>query len=224
MCSSACIEYTWSLLLQQSWLVAGNPPGKTIHPKQHGDLHFSRLFREQRFLFYSVKKKGPENIILRGGAQSCFHFFVSTGHGTLLGFPSKFSLNEIRENERTKFVNFCSKFSRISMHFLLNFPQIFYFRKIFVRLKWKSFHFSSRRISNEFRESFERISQIFLTNFAKVTNEFRETFDRISQNLFKEHFRKNFSFRSYFHWLNEIFAKEIQRKLGNPILCLYVDC
>ena len=130
----------------------------------------------------------------------------------MLGFPSKFSLNEIRENERTKFVNFCSKFSRISMHF----AKIFHLRKIFVRLKWKSFHFSSRRISNEFRESFERISQIFLTNFAKVSNELRETFDRISRNFFKEHFRKNFSFRSYFHWLNEMFAKEIERKFGNP--------
>ena len=126
-------------------------------------------------------------------------------------------------NERNSLI-FVQSFPEFRCIFDLIFAKIFHFRKIFVRLKWKSFHFSSRRISNEFRESFERISQIFLTNFAKVTNEFRETFDRISQNLFKEHFRKNFSFRSYFHWLNEIFAKEIERKFGNPILCLYVDC
>ena len=124
----------------------------------------------------------------------------------MLGFPSKFSLNEIRENERTKFVNFCSKFSRISMHF----AKIFHLRKIFVRLKWKSFHFSSRRISNEFRESFERISQIFLTNFAKVSNELRETFDRISRNFSQK--KRTFSQKCFFSFIFSLAERNVCKR------------
>ena len=53
-------------------------------------------------------------------------------------FPSTFSSNEIRENERTKFVHFRFKFSPISMYFRRNFRP--HFRNEF----------------REFRENFER--------------------------------------------------------------------
>ena len=40
--------------------------------------------------------------------------------GVKKGFHRKFLLNEIRENEQTKFVHFCSNFYRISMHFRIS--------------------------------------------------------------------------------------------------------
>ena len=33
----------------------------------------------------------------------------------------------------------------------------------------------------------------------------------------------NFSFCSHFHWLNELFAKEIEQKFGNPTLLRAAD-
>ena len=40
---------------------------------------------------------------------------------------------------------------------------------------------------------------------------------KFSRKIFKENFR----FRSHFRWLNEIFAKEIERKFGNPNSCSF---
>ena len=40
--------------------------------------------------------------------------------------------------------------------------------------------------------------------------EFRENAERISQ-ITQTIFNENFSFRTHFRWLNEIFAKEIER-------------
>ena len=102
-----------------------------------------------------------------------------------VGFPSKFSLNKIHENERTKFVHFRSQFSRISMYFWRNFR--LHFCEIFVqfsfdknqkfsisyqedcifankkdlkgKVKHEHEHGRKHEHDNKFRESFERISQ-----------------------------------------------------------------
>ena len=58
------------------------------------------------------------------------NFFITS----YIGFPPKFSLKKIRENERTIFVHFRSKFSRISMYFQRNFRPNF--GEIFVQFSF----------------------------------------------------------------------------------------
>ena len=50
---------------------------------------------------------------------------------------------------------------------------------------------------------------------SREIREFRENAERISQ-ITQTIFNENFSFRTHFRWLNEIFAKEIERKFGIP--------
>ena len=68
----------------------------------------------------------------------------------ILGFPSKFSLNEIGKNEQTKFVHFRSKISGILTYFRRNFRPNF--RSSFVQFLFdKNRFFSSRRLFNYFK-------------------------------------------------------------------------
>ena len=118
------------------------------------------------------------------------------------GFPSKFSLNKIRKNERLKFFIFaqnCCKFRCFSTKFSTSFLRKFfilvqfsYDKKFwFFPFAWRLYFCGKKdfevkrskiltnlaKISNEFRENFQwisRMSRKFWMNFAKVSNEFLE--------------------------------------------------
>ena len=73
---------------------------------------------------------------------------------------------------------------------------LYFWEKIILWTKGRKF----KRISWKFRTNFS----IFVKNFNKNVREMNE----------------NFCFRSHFRWMNEIFAKEIERKFGNLKTCV----
>ena len=102
-----------------------------------------------------------------------------------VGFPSKFSLNKIRENERTKFLHFRSQFSRISMYFWRNFR--LHFCEIFVQFSFDK----NQKFSISYQEDCIFVNKKDLKGKVKHEhehgrkhehdNKFRESFERISQ-------------------------------------------
>ena len=74
-----------------------------------------------------------------------------------------------------------------------------------------------RNFRPHFHENFSilRMSGEFRSNFAKISNKFRESFERIAK-CSNSKMNENFCFCSHFRLLNEIFAKLIERKFGNP--------
>ena len=94
-----------------------------------------------------------------------------------LGFPKKFSLNEIRKYERTRFVQNFHEFRCIfDKVFDLIFAKYFHFRVIFVQFSFdKNQNFSMSQQEDCFFLRKKKILQErskIVTNFAKISNEF----------------------------------------------------
>ena len=96
-------------------------------------------------------------------------------------FPSKFSLNQIREIEQTKFVHFRSTFSRISMYSRPFFSEIFV---QFWSVKNRNFSISHQQeciFANKIRFCRKgRNFRTYIANFVKISIDFCENKQKFS--------------------------------------------
>ena len=136
------------------------------------------------------------------------------------GFPSKFSLNKIRKNERLKFFIFaqnCCKFRCFSTKFSTSF-----LRKFFILVQFsydKKFWFFpfAWRLYFCGKKDFEVKRSKILTNLAKISNEFREC--RESSEWILRKFRTNFSNFGNFAKISNKFLEvcELRQKILTKI-------